>query len=74
MYLLLQACLGLSIHATEGKVYFNKPALTEALQEVTIRNLKVGSASIDITLQRHAEDVSINVLRKDGEVDIVVIK
>lgn len=74
VYLLLQACLGLSIQAHEGKVYFNNPALAQFLQEVEIRNLKVGSATLDIGLRRHAEDVSINVMRKDGEVDVVAVK
>jgi glycogen debranching enzyme len=74
VFLLLQACLGLSVQAQEGKVYFNYPALPPFLQEVTITNLTVGSASLDVAFQRHDQDVGINVMRKEGDIELVVIK
>jgi len=74
VYLLLQACLGLSIQAPEKKIYFNHPVLPPFLQEVTLKNLKVGSSSIDISLIRHAQDVGVNVMRKDGDIEVVASK
>jgi hypothetical protein len=42
---------------------------------VTIRDLKVGAARVDLLLTRHNEgDVGVNVLRRDGELDVVVLK
>jgi len=45
------------------------------LRQVTIRDLKVGEARADLLLTRHNEgDVGVNVLRRDGELDVVVLK
>jgi len=42
---------------------------------VTIRDLKVGGARVDLLLTRHDEgDVGVNVLRRDGEIEIVLLK
>jgi glycogen debranching enzyme len=75
VFLLLQSCLGLSIQAYRNKIYFNYPALPPFLNEVTIRNLKIGPASIDIQLLRNAYDgVGVNVLRREGFVEVVTTK
>ena len=42
---------------------------------VSIRDLKVGDASVDLLLTRHDEgDVGVNVLRRNGTLDVVVLK
>ncbi len=74
VFLLLQACLGLSIRQSESRIYFHHPLLPDCLQEVHIKNLKVGQASVDLTLQRYAQDVGIQVTRREGRVEIVNIK
>jgi glycogen debranching enzyme len=74
VFLLLQACLGLSIQAAENRITFSYPSLPEFLQQVVVRGLKVGPASVDIALNRYREDVGINVLKREGAVDVVVIK
>ncbi len=70
----LQACLGLLIDAPEEKVTFVYPILPESLHEVQIRNLKVGKASLDIVVKRHELDVGITVTRREGHVEVVVVK
>jgi glycogen debranching enzyme len=73
--LLLEGCLGLRILASERKLVFSKPLLPQFLQQVTIRKLRVREACVDLLLSRHAEgDVGVNVLRREGPVDIVVLK
>src|SRR5207245_4025147 len=54
VFLLLQASLGLQVKGPEAKVCFAHPLLPEFLREVRINNLKVGEASVDLHLQRHA--------------------
>ena len=44
------------------------------LQEVTITNLTVGSASLDVAFQRQDQDVGINIMRKEGDIEFVAIK
>lgn len=70
VFLLLQACLGLSIHGAEERIRFSSPTLPEFLKEVHIENLRVGKATVDLLLQRHPQDVSIRVLRMEGQIMI----
>lgn len=75
VFLLLEACLGLCIIAPEQKLVFSKPVLPPFLRHVSIRDLKVGDARADLLLTRHDEgDVGVNVLRRDGELEVVVLK
>jgi glycogen debranching enzyme len=71
VYMLLQACLGLSIRAPERQICFTKPALPAALSEVRLKNLRVGSAVADVRLYRETETVKVEILRKTGNVEIV---
>lgn len=44
----------------------------DILNRVELRNLRVGSGSLDLALHRYRQDVSVNVLRKDGDVDVAI--
>jgi glycogen debranching enzyme len=75
VFLLLEACLGLSVSASERRLTFSKPILPRFLQRVTIRGLKIADARADLLLTRHDEgDVGVNVLRREGALDVVVLK
>jgi glycogen debranching enzyme len=74
VFLLLQACLGLTIRASEGRIYFFYPCLPESLQRVRIRGLKVGQSSIDLEVIRRRATVVVNILRRSGHLEIVTIK
>jgi glycogen debranching enzyme len=74
VFLLLQACLGLEINGLEAQVRFTRPQLPASLGELRIHNLEVAGASVDLLLLRHDYDVGVNVLRRDGELQIVVVK
>jgi glycogen debranching enzyme len=70
----LQACLGLSFDPAGERVRFRQPRLPEFLDEVVIRQLRVGDSEFDLMLRRYGADVSVNVLdrRGDGRVAITV--
>ena len=74
VFLLLQACLGLSINAPESQIRFSYPMLPESLSEIKISNLKVGNASVDLRVSRHANDVGVIVERREGDIEVIVIK
>lgn len=74
VFLLLQACLGLSIEATEQRIVFTYPVLPPFVDNITVRGINVGTASADIALGRYGEDVGVNVINREGPVDLVVIK
>ena len=74
VFLLLQSCLGLTLDAPRRQIVFARPRLPEFLQTVAIDGLAVGDARVDLVLQRHPHDVAINVVRRQGEVEIINVK
>jgi glycogen debranching enzyme len=74
VFLLLQACLGLNVSAVERCVRFSYPLLPAFLKEVHLHNLRVGDATVDLLLLRHGHDVGINVLGREGKVEITMVK
>jgi glycogen debranching enzyme len=72
VFFLLQACLGLRVEAMRERLYFDNPHLPESIQQLEIRNLKVGSGSVDVLLVRHEQGVAVNVLRRVGKVEVSV--
>jgi glycogen debranching enzyme len=73
-FLLFQACLGLEISGPERHISFTRPCLPASLSELRIHNLEVAGASVDLLLIRHENDVGVNVLRREGEVRITLVK
>jgi glycogen debranching enzyme len=73
-FLALQACLGLSIHAKESRVYLHHTALPETMRQVRIRNLKIGNSSVDLAFERHAETVGVDILQRTGDIEIVALR
>ena len=71
---LLQACLGLAIRDRHHEVVFRSPYLPQFLPEVQINRLRVGRGSVDLTLTRHETDVAVDVVRRKGEVNVLVLK
>jgi len=74
VFLLLQSCLGLRIEAPRARLSFSQPVLPPFLEHIEIKNLRIGEAAVDLSLERHAKDVGINILRREGRVEIVVTK
>jgi glycogen debranching enzyme len=73
VFLMFQACLGLRIDAIESKISLVRPSLPPFLSHARIANLRVGSASADLLLVRHEHDVTVNVLRRQGDIDVIVV-
>ncbi|MGE5546805.1 MAG: glycogen debranching N-terminal domain-containing protein [Solirubrobacterales bacterium] len=71
-FMLLEAVLGLELVADPPTILFHRPALPDALDRVEVRGLTIGESSVDVMLNRHPHSVGINVLRREGHVDIRV--
>jgi len=69
-FLMLQAVLGLELIADPPTILFRRPSLPDFLDRVEIGGLAVGSATVDIILNRHPHSVGVNVMRRHGEVQI----
>jgi glycogen debranching enzyme len=74
IYLLVQGCLGLGVTGEPRQVCFSYPVLPGFLRELRVRDLRVGAATVDLLLRRHGADVAITVLRRDGDVEIRMVK
>jgi glycogen debranching enzyme len=70
-YLLLQAMLGLQIKAAERQVSFSNPILPANIEEVRIDNLGIPGAECDVIIHRYSAGVSVDILRKKGEIEVL---
>jgi glycogen debranching enzyme len=70
-YMLTRA-LGLEPDALNGRLEIASPALPDWLTEVTIREVRVGSASVDLRYHRVGNDTLVAVLDRRGQLDVVV--
>lgn len=70
---LLQASLGLVFSPEKPQLRFYHPQLPDYLDRLEITNLRVADGVIDLAFRRHPRDVGINVLHKEGDVEIAVI-
>jgi glycogen debranching enzyme len=78
VFMLLQACLGLSfrLDETPGRVTIelNRPVLPGFLRRVDIQDLRVGEEWIDLVLQNHEGDVGVNIRHRSANLDVIVRK
>jgi glycogen debranching enzyme len=71
-FLLLQAMLGVSAVAHENVLTVNKPHLPPWLNEVEIRNLRVGSSTLSLVFRREGETTGFSLLTREGDVRVVM--
>jgi glycogen debranching enzyme len=74
VFLLLQSCLGMSVHGVESQLRFSWPLLPSWLEWVQIGNLKVGRGKVDVSIERLHEEAAVSVRRREGPVEVNVIK
>ncbi len=72
VFLLLQAALGLRIDAWERRVSFERAALPRWLNRLTIQGLQVCDARLDLSITRGHLYAAVEVLKREGEVEVVV--
>src|SRR5690606_11724229 len=53
VFMLLQACLGMSFRQEKPQIRFTQPMLPRFLPWIRIENLRVGDARVDLMLRRH---------------------
>ena len=74
VFLLLQACLGLTLDGAGKQIRFERPELPPQLDRLALRQLQLGDATVDVVLQRYGQDVAVNIERREGEVEVVSVK
>jgi glycogen debranching enzyme len=73
VFLLLQASMGLSIDAINNQIVLTHPVLPDFLEQVRVRNIAVGNASVDLMLFRSGNTVAVTVERRSGTADVLVV-
>jgi glycogen debranching enzyme len=69
-YLLLCAALGFEIRAPEGIIRLDNPQLPSFLNELRIEGLFVNDARVDLQVTRQEKGFAVDVLKKEGSVEI----
>lgn len=72
VFLMLQAVLGLTISAPRREVRLVRPLLPRSLDELRIRNLRVGDAQVDLDLARRGEHVVVSTVSRRGRIRVLV--
>jgi glycogen debranching enzyme len=72
-FTLLEAALGLEFDARRGEIRLRNPRLPAFLNEVILRELQLGSSSVDLRVRRHGDDVSLEVLRTRGQIQVSIV-
>ena len=74
VFLFFQACLGLEISGVDQRICFTRPQMPASLGELRIHNLEVCGATVDLLLVRQEHDVGVNVIHREGDVQVLVVK
>jgi glycogen debranching enzyme len=72
-FTLLEAALGLEFDAERGEIRLRNPRLPAFLNEVVLRELQLGPSSVDLRVSRHGDDVSLEVLRTRGQIQVSIV-
>ena len=72
-FTLLEAALGLEFDVQRGEIRLRNPRLPSFLNEVVLRDLQLGPSSVDLCIRRHGDDVSMEVLRTRGQIQVSIV-
>ena len=70
VFLMLQACLGVKVDALEGVVTVDRPVLPAGIDRLTISNLQVGEATVDLAFQRVDGHTVVMPRNRRGDVSV----
>ncbi|MBV9531550.1 MAG: amylo-alpha-1,6-glucosidase [Bradyrhizobium sp.] len=72
-FTLLEAVLGLEFDVERSEIRLRNPRLPSFLNEVILRELQLGPSSVDLRIRRHGDDVSMEVLRRRGQIQVSIV-
>jgi glycogen debranching enzyme len=72
-FTLLEATLGLEFDVQRGEIRLRDPRLPAFLNEVVLRDLQLGASSVDLRIRRHGEQVSLDVMRTRGQIQVSIV-
>ena len=70
-FLLVQACLGISIQEARNRVQFDRPFLPKGIPQLWIKGLRTTKGSVDVFLERQNETVRVETTDQQGEIEVI---
>lgn len=74
VFALIQASLGLSFDQSGHEIRFDRPVLPDFLDQLYLRGLKTRQGEADVLLRRYGAEVSVDIVRRQGKVPIVIVR
>jgi glycogen debranching enzyme len=71
---ILGACLGFEQAHAENELRFREPLMPAFLDEIVLRNVRLGTTRADLRLHRYGNDVATTVMARQGNAKISVVK
>jgi len=71
VFMLVRACLGVSIQAEPNRVLFDRPYLPEGIPQLWIKGLRIGDAVVGLFFERRENEVRVEVTDQKGDVEVV---
>ncbi|SHN64046.1 amylo-alpha-1,6-glucosidase [Bradyrhizobium erythrophlei] len=72
-FTLLEAALGLEFDADRSEIRLHNPRLPAFLNEVVLRDLRLGASSADLRVRRHGDEVSLEVMKTRGQIQVSIV-
>ncbi len=72
VFSLLRSMLGMEAAAAAGELEFRSPSVPDWLREVRIEHLRVGAAEVDLLVRRSNGSTAVEVLRRTGDLTVIV--
>jgi glycogen debranching enzyme len=72
-FTLIEASLGLQFDPAANQIRLRNPRLPSFLDELVLRNLQLKQSSVDLKVRRHANEVSVEMLERRGQVQVAVV-
>ena len=70
----LAACLGMDLSHRANSIRFVDPVMPDFLDHVNISHLSLRDLHIDHKLQRHGNDTTVNLLSRNGDAKVMLVK
>jgi hypothetical protein len=70
VFMMLQACLGVTVDGLKGEVSIVDPHLPIGIDRLWIDGLKLGSETISLAFERHGERITVTTDAPTGVVTI----
>jgi glycogen debranching enzyme len=72
-FTLIEASLGLQFDPITNEIRLHSPRLPPFLDWVVLRNLRLKQSTVDLKIRRHANDVSVEILERRGQLQVAVV-